>query len=186
MKNIVFLVVAVTVVVWAYASSACVGRTLFIGISGSNGDRMLAEMVSIMIAERTGTAVKVQAYPDSREVYEAVKQGKVNIIIETPERALSILGKPNEPNVKKAYETVKGEYRSKLSLAWLEPFGMTQGYAPVLTVETLEHYPALPKLLGKLAGALNGDAYAKLLNSSDSSDKSKKAAKEFLKAKKLI
>lgn len=186
MKRIGLLVVVAAVFALAQLSDACVGRTLFIGVPGTASDRMLAEMVSTLINERTGTAVKVQTYKDTREVYEAVKQGKVNIIIESPERALSLLGKPGESNGKKAYDIVKGEYRKTLNLAWLEPFGVTQGYAPVLTVETLENYPALPKLLAKLAGALNNEAYARLLKSADAGDKSKKAAKEFLKSKKLI
>ncbi|RNC69154.1 MAG: hypothetical protein ED859_07995 [Desulfuromonadales bacterium] len=186
MKRIGTVAVVMAFLVCAQLSTACVGRTLFIGVPNTAGDRMLAEMVSAMISERTGTAVKVQTYRDVREVYDAVKQGKVNIIIESPERALTVLGKPNEPNGKKAYETVKGEYRKTLNLAWLEPFGISQGYAPVLTVETLENYPALPKLLAKLAGAMNSDSYAKLLKASETSDKSRKAAKEFLKAKKLI
>ncbi|AJE02481.1 type 2 periplasmic-binding domain-containing protein [Geobacter pickeringii] len=186
MKKIGLLVIAGMVFVCAQLGDACVGRTLLIGVPGTAGDRMLAEMVSTLINERTGTAVKIQTYRDAKEVYEAVKQGKVNIIIDNPEHALALLGRPNEPNGKKAYEIVKGEYRKKLNLAWLEPFGMAQGYAPVLTMETLENYPALPKLLAKLAGALNGDAYAKLLKSSDTGDKSKKAAKDFLRARKLI
>ncbi|WP_298268767.1 glycine betaine ABC transporter substrate-binding protein [Geobacter sp.] len=186
MKRIGLTVVVAMVLVWAQLGVACVGKTLFIGIPGTAGDRMLAEMVSTLINERTGTAVKIQTYRDSREVYEAVRQGKVNIIIENPEHALALLGRPAGPSGKKAYEIVKGEYRRKLNLTWLEPFGMPQGYAPVLTVETLENYPALPKLLTKLAGALNGDAYARLLKASDGGERSKKAVKDFLKAKKLI
>lgn len=186
MKQLCLMAVAVVFVVCANLSNACVGRTLHIGVANTAGDRMLAEMVSTMISERTGTSVKVDTFRNAREVYDAVRQRKVNIIIESPEHALAVLGKPSEPNGKKAFEIVKGEYRKNLNLAWLEPFGIAQGYAPVLTIETLENYPALPKLLAKLAGALNNDAYARLLKSSDSGDKSRKVAKEFLKAKKLI
>lgn len=182
MKRIGLLVLVAAVVVWGQVSEACVGRTLYIGIPGTAGDRMLAALVSTLITERTGTSVKVQTYRDSRAVYEAVRHGAVNIVIENPERALGILGKPGAANGKKAYELVKGEYRKKLNLAWLEPFGMPQEYAPVLTVETLENYPALPKLLLKLAGVLNGDAYARLLKAADAN----RAAKDFLKTKKLI
>jgi len=56
----------------------------------------------------------------------------------------------------------------------------------VLTVDTLSNYPALPKLLNKLSGVLTNDTYTKLLKSVDSSDKTRKVAKDFLKGKKLI
>ncbi|BDV44311.1 lipoprotein [Geotalea uraniireducens] len=182
MKKVGLLVLVMAVLVWGQVSEACVGRTLYIGITGAAGDRLLAEIVSTMVSERTGTAVKVQVYKDNRAVYDAMRHGAVNILIENPERALALLGRPAEPNGRKAYDMVKSEYRKKMNLAWLEPFGMSQEYAPVVTVETLENYPALPKLLLKLAGVLNSDAYARLLKSADA----KKAAKDFLKTKKLI
>jgi glycine betaine/choline ABC-type transport system substrate-binding protein len=47
-------------------------------------------------------------------------------------------------------------------------------------------YPALPKLLNKLSGALANDTYTKLLKTVESGDKTKKVAKDFLKGKKLI
>jgi len=55
-----------------------------------------------------------------------------------------------------------------------------------LTADTLANYPALPKLLNKLAGALSNDTYVKLLKTVESEDKTRKAAKDFLKGKKLI
>ena len=183
MKKLLCCIVAVSILVLAQISGACVGRTLHIGVPNAPQERLLAEMMSLIISERTGTAVKVQVYRDTRELYGAVKKGEVNLLVENPGRALEVLGKPGG---QASQETIKSTYRSTFNLAWLEPFGGTPQYAPVLTVETLSNYPALPKLLAKLAGALNNDAYARLLKSADSGDKSRKAARDFLKSKKLI
>lgn len=186
MKKLLGCIVAVSVLVMAQLSGACVGRTLHIGVPDSPHERLLAEMMSLVISERTGTAVKVQVYRDSRELYGAVKKGNVNLLVENPERALEVLGKPREAGGTSAREMIKSAYRATLNLAWLEPFGGTPQYSPVLTVETLSNYPALPKLLAKLAGVLTNDTYARLLKASDSSDKTRKAARDFLKSKKLI
>ena len=186
MKKLICCIVVISVLAVAQFSGACVGRTLHIGVPNAATDRLLAEMISLIITERTGTSVKVQVYRDSRELYGAVKKGEVNLLVETPDRALEVLGKQKEANGRNINDIIKSSYRSTLNLAWLEPFGGTPRYAPVLTVETLSNYPALPKLLGKLAGALNNDAYSRLLRSADSGDVSRKAVRDFLKTKKLI
>lgn len=185
MKKLICCIVAVSVLAGAHLAGACVGRTLHIGVPNTPQERLLAEMMSLLITERTGTAVKVQVYRDSRELYGAVKKGDVNLLVETPERALEVLGKPKAGDGA-AREAIKSGYRSTLNLAWLEPFGGTPSYAPVLTVETLNNYPALPKLLAKLSGVLTNDACARLLKSADAGDTSRKAVRDFLKSKKLI
>ncbi|ABB30804.1 putative lipoprotein [Geobacter metallireducens RCH3] len=186
MKKLFCCIVAVSILAVAQLSGACVGRTLHIGVSNTANERLLGEMISILITERTGTSVKVQVYRDSRELYGAVRKGEVNLLVETPDRALEVLGKQKEANGGNSRDLIKSGYRSTFNLAWLEPFGGSPQYAPVLTVETLSNYPALPKLLAKLSGALNNDAYARLLKSSDAGGKSRKAVRDFLKAKKLI
>lgn len=186
MKKLLCSIVAVSVLVVAQLSGACVGRTLHIGVPNAPQERLLAEMMSLIISERTGTAVKVQVYRNTKELYGAVKKGEVNLLVETPDRALELLGKPKDGGGQPARETIKSGYRSTYNLAWLEPFGGTPPYSPVLTVETLGNYPALPKLLAKLAGSLSNDAYARLLKSSDSGEGTRKAARDFLKSKKLI
>ena len=186
MKKIVSLVILVTILAAAQLSSACVGKTIHLGISNSANELLLAEMASLLITERTGSSVKVDVYKDSKELYNAVKKGNVNVIIENTGRALEVLGKQKTPGAASSFDFVKSEYRKSLNMVWLEPIGGSQQYASVLTVDTLSNYPALPKLLNKLSGVLTNDTYAKLLKSVDSSDKTRKIAKDFLKGKKLI
>ncbi|KAF0217377.1 MAG: hypothetical protein FD174_3343 [Geobacteraceae bacterium] len=186
MKRIHYLLIVAAFLVFVPMSDACVGRILYIGIPSSPNEQLLAEMVSILINERTGSNVKILFYKDSKELYNAVKQGQIGMLIENTDRAMEVLGKPKETNMKTAYELIKSEYRKNLNLVWLEPFGGAQHYAPVLTVETLTNYPALPKLISKLTAALNNETYAKLFKSVKSDEKPKKVAKDYLKAKKLI
>ncbi len=186
MKRIISLCIAISFFAIAQISGACVGKTIHLGISNAANEQLLAEMASLLISERTGSSVKVDVYKDSKELYNAVRQGNVNVIIETTGHALEVLGKRKDTGASSTFDYVKSEYRKNLNMIWLEPIGGSQSYASVLTVDTLSNYPALPKLLNKLSGVLNSDIYLKLLKSVDSSDKTKKVAKDFLKGKKLI
>ncbi len=186
MIKVISLCVAVSILAIVHISTACVGKTIHLGISNVANESLLAEMASLLITERTGSSVKVDVYKDSKELYNAVKQGNVNVIFENTGHALEVLGKQKATGASSSFDYVKSEYRKTLNMVWLEPIGGSQQYSSVLTVDTLSNYPALPKLLNKLSGALANDTYAKLLKSIDSSDKTKKVAKDFLKGKKLI
>ncbi|MBT1072514.1 glycine betaine ABC transporter substrate-binding protein [Pelotalea chapellei] len=184
MKKVVIWCIAlcaVAIVSIANISSACVGKTIHLGVVTSN-ERLLAEMASLLISERTGSSVKVEVFKNSKELYNAARQGALNVIIESPSHGAEVVGKAKDST----YEQVKSEYKSRLNMIWLDPIGGGVKYAPVLTSETLSNYPALPKLLNKLSSALANDTYAKLLKSAETDDKTKKVAKEFLKGKKLI
>jgi glycine betaine/choline ABC-type transport system substrate-binding protein len=182
MKKIILLFVVASMLTASNLSFACVGRTVHIGIANPANERLLAELASLIIVERTGTTVQVDVYKNSTELYNAVKQGNVNVLFENTSHAAEIVGKPKDAT----YDQLKSEYRTKLSLTWLELTGGSVKYAPILTAETLATYPALPKLLNKLSMALSNDTYAKLQKSVESADKAKKVAKDFLKGKKLI
>ncbi|RII26165.1 MAG: hypothetical protein CXR31_10685 [Geobacter sp.] len=182
MKQVISWCLVVLILAVATISSACVGKTIHLGVTNAASERLLAEMASLLISERTGSSVKIDVYKDSKELYNALRQGSVNVIFENTGRAAEIVGKPKDST----YDQIKSEYKTKLNLTWLEQIGGSLKFAPVLTADTLANYPALPKLLNKLSGALVNDTYAKLLKSAESSEKSKKTAKEFLKGKKLI
>jgi glycine betaine/choline ABC-type transport system substrate-binding protein len=184
MKRIMCIVIAAAFLMASHVSLACVGKTIHLGISSAD-EKLMAEMASLMISERTGSSVKIDVYKDSKELYEAVKHGKVNIIIENTDSALEVLGRSKNAGPS-GLESIKSDYRKNFNLTWLNSFGVAPQYAPVLTADTLSNYPALPKLLNKLAGALSNDTYSKLLKSVESNDKTKKIAKDFLKGKKLI
>ena len=146
MKKIVCLLIAAVFLVAAHMSLACVGKTIHLGISSAN-EKLMAEMASLMITERTGSSVKIEVYKDSKTLYEAVKQGKVNLFMENTDRAQEVLGKTKGSASVIGIDAIKSEYRKNMNLTWLNSFGATPQYAPVLTGDTLNNYPALPKLL---------------------------------------
>ena len=175
-------------------ADACVGKVLHIGVINSSEGHVLAEVLSSLINERTGSTVAIQFYHDEQELYEAVKVKQVDISIENTTRAMQVLNRPAEGDVNKAYEVVKTSYEKEKGLVWLKPFGFLHSNgapassytAAVLRVEILNNFPALPRVIGKLGNILNDETYAKLIKSVESGEKPKKAARDFLKSKKLI
>jgi glycine betaine/choline ABC-type transport system substrate-binding protein len=186
MKRFVAVAILGVLLFVGQQSQACVGKILYIGIQNSPNEQFLAEVVATLVAERTGTTVKILPFKDEKDMYAAVKKGEVGLVIENRDRALDFLSKPRDNNAKSAQETVKREYQKNLNMVWLEPMGGTPSYASVLTADTLSSLPALPKLLNKLSGIVNDEAYSKMLKSSKADEKPKKAAREFLKSKRLI
>lgn len=184
MGKFIGAVLAAVMILAVHTSYACVGKTIHLGISNPN-ERLMAELASLIITERTGSSVAIDLYKDSKTLYDAVRQGKVNVLMENTDRALDVLGRPRGAGAA-GIDVIKSEYRKNYNLTWLSPFGGTPQYAPVLTADTLANYPALPKLLNKLSGALVNDTYVRLLKSVESDDRAKKVAKDFLKGKKLI
>jgi osmoprotectant transport system substrate-binding protein len=175
-------------------ADACVGKTLFIGTLNSTYDQLLSEMLSVLINERTGTTVNIKYYKDSKELYSAVKKSEVGILIENTDRAMEILDMPREKDAEKAYNISKEEFRKNLNLVWLKPFfllsedgGKSQNYySPLIAVDVLTNFPALPRVINKLSGIMNEEMFLKMIKSVKSGEKPKTVAREFLKARKLI
>lgn len=192
MKKIILIMMMLAFL--APKADACVGKVLHIGVINSPEGRVLAEMLSSLINERTGSTVAIQFYNDEQELYEAVEVKQVDISIENTTRAMRVLNRPAEGDVNKAYEVVKTTYEKEKGLVWLKPFGFLHSNgvpassytAAVLRVEILNNFPALPRVIGKLGNILNDDTYAKLIKSVESGEQPKKAARDFLKSKKLI
>ncbi len=174
-------------------AEACVGKMLHIGVINSSEGHVLAEMISFLINERTGSTVTIQFYDNEQDLYRAVTGKKVDIAIENTTRALRMLNRPAESDLNRTFEVVKSTYEKEKGMVWLKPFGFTHGSgespsytAPVLRIDVLNNFPALPRVIGKLGQALNDDVYAKLMKAVESGEQPKKAAKDFLKSKKLI
>ncbi|MSN26249.1 MAG: hypothetical protein GJV46_10335 [Geobacter sp.] len=165
---------------------ACVGRILTIGISNSVNEQLLAEIVSQLVSERTGSNVKIVHFNSPQEMYSAVKKGEVSLVIENLDRGSLMVARAQEKPSRAIFDAVKKEYRKNYNLIWFEPFGESQFYAPVVAIDVLEILPALPKLVGKLAGVLTEDTYAKLLKTAKNNGKAREVAKDFLKSRCLI
>ena len=175
-------------------AEACVGKMLHIGVINSSEGQIFAEMISALIAERTGTTVETKLFKNAQELYEAVKTKQVDISIENTTRALQVLNKPAEADAKKAFEIVKTSYEKEKGLVLLKPYGFLNGNgggtpsytATLLRVEVLNNFPALPRVMDKLGNSINDEAYTRLIKSVESGEKPKKVARDFLKSRKLI
>lgn len=193
MKTTVFFVLAVFLL-FCSGAEACVGKTLNIGAVDSPEGQVLAEVLSNLINERTGTTVNVKFYKNTQELYGALKVNQVDILIENTATALRILNRPPESDVKKAYETVKTAYEKERGLIWLKPFGYLKGgggnfpshTATVLRVEVLNNFPALPRVLSKLADTISEETHSRMIKAVESGEKPRKVARDFLKSKKII
>lgn len=166
--------------------SACVGKTLHIGVLPHQEEQMIAELLSQIVSERTGTTVKVTIYKDSTALYEAVRKGDVGLLIESPSSAQMVVRTAREADQQTARADLRKEYRRTLNLIWLETLPLKNEYTPLLSVEVLQSLPALPRLINKLPPALTEEAFQRLLKAYRADEKPKKAARDFLKTKKLI
>jgi len=194
MKKSALIFSIVIIAAFSIKAFACVGRTLTIGSLQSENEKILSQMLSVIINERTGTTVNVEYFDTQQELYEAMKAGKVSILIENTDRALQLLGQAKDKNAQSSYQAVKDAYKEKFDFVLLDAFGESPAdsenkqylYFPVIPGEILIDYPALPRVVNKLGGVLEDKAYGKLKGTVDAGDKPKSAAKDFLKKKRLI
>jgi len=175
---------------------ACVGKTLLIGSAGSPQQEILAQMLAILISERTGTSVKVVRFESPAVAHAALLKADLDIQVEYTGVAQSEVLKAAPIADREAlYQAVKAAYNQDLNLVWLAPFGFDQESlaaagmaaqpAPVVRKDTLKKFPALARLINKLGGTIDAPTMARL----EAEAKGKPApevARTFLKANKLI
>lgn len=171
---------------------ACVGKTLVIGALTTPNEQLLAQLMAVIINERTGTTVNVQYFDDPQKLYAAVEKKEVNIIAENTGRALQRLGRETSGDAEAIYAAVKEGYRKEYQLVLLKPFGKTatadQPFMDVAAIAEgiLIEYPALPRVIEKLAGIAQEKNFPQLLSAVESGDKPNQVARDFLKKKRFI
>ena len=200
-KSVAAASLAVLILAISAPVSACVGKTLVIGGVNLPNVVVVSEMLSTLITERTGTTVVVKYFGDYKACYDALKKNEVDIVIDYTGRAfVDVLGKQPEADAGKVFSAVKESYQRDMNLVWLEPFGFTDAgvitsgkggatptvAAPVVRKETLNKFPALPRVINKLAGKLGNDVMAKLASESGQGKNAKKVTRKFLKDNRLI
>ena len=192
-KQLVLLLTAVLLVLSGNAF-ACVGKTLVIGALSSPNDQLLAQMMAVMINERTGTTVNVVYFDDQQKLYAALDKKEINIISENTGRALQKIGKEVSGDANAVYTSVKEAYKSQLRLIMLKPFGKVDAAAgdkpyvdvAVIAEAILIDYPALPRVIEKLAGISQDKGFPQLLGAVEGGDKPNQVARDFLKKKRFI
>lgn len=185
---------------------ACVGRTLYVGYYDAPEQVMVAHILSVFIDERTGTTVKMTRFGTRDEVFEAIRNDKVSLYADYSGVVLGRFGgEAPGPDPEKNFARLKELLNRKHNVVWLEPFGYDRyfsgkerngAYGPkavgvpgpaglMLCKDSLSKFPALPKLLGKLRGALDNETMAGLLREAKDADP-RAVARRFLKSRKLI
>lgn len=195
-KHLARLLLCCLLLLQAQASPACVGRILYLGALQTNEDKVMSEMLALLINERTGTTIQIRAFDTTDQLYSALKSSKeeerVDILVENTAQALAQAKQPAGASPDQDFVTVKAFYEKELDVVWLNPFGYTakEGQpsisAPLIRRDVLTNFPLLPRVLNKLAGAINDKAYKDLIKSVNDGEKPKNAAKDFLKKQKLI
>lgn len=177
-------------------AGACVGKTLVIGSTGTVQQDLLAEMLSVLIGERTGTTVKIVHLASPQATHEALLKADLDMSVEyTGAGQVEVLkGQPIE-DPQALFEAVKTRYNEEYNLIWLQPFGFDEPRAvpvkipaqaaPVVRKDTLKKFPALARLINKLGGTIDGSTMARL-ESEAGAGNAHAVARAFLKANRLI
>jgi osmoprotectant transport system substrate-binding protein len=179
---------------------ACKGRVLNLAVGNSADQAIMAQMLSILINERTGTTVEIVQLEDINAAHEAVLNGLAEIYINYLGMAHSGTEGANAlEDPRKAYILASRSYNKKFGMIWLKPFGY-QGplpqaapseevdrtlAAPVTTKDVIKKFPILDRLINKLAGQVDNKTLEELREKSENQDV-EITVREFLTSHKLI
>lgn len=180
----------------AAQATACVGKSLHIGSNGTTQQDLLAEILAMLISERTGTTVKVEHLTSAAAAHDALLKAEIDISVEyTGASQLEILKGAAISDPQQLFEAVKSRYNQELNLVWLQPFGFNEPRvvttaipaqaAPVVRKDTLKKFPALARLISKLGNTIDATTMQRL-EASMATRTVHDVAKEFLKSQRLI
>jgi len=188
-------------------ATSCIGRILSLGITDVQDQNIVAEMLSTMISESTGTKVNIVKFKTLDECREAIRKGELDLYIDyvcsglidilNGEKAHQAAPVTIEDDAK-AYSTVKHLSDKRFSLIWLKPFGYDNPSilsAPpawlngipnravcVARREVLNRFPVLPRLINKLHNKISNETIGDLGQKKEL----KAAVKAFLEERKMI
>ena len=193
---ILLLALALTGLAGWRPATACVGKTLVVGALETPQQQVLAQLLAILIGERTGTTVKVVPAASHAAAHEALLRADLDMYVEyTGIGQVQLLGGAPIADQGALYKAVKERYNQELNLVWLEPFGFVDPRlapagtvaeaAPVVRKDTLKKYPALARLINKLGGVID-QATMQKLEAAAGSGTAKDVARKFLKDNRLI
>jgi osmoprotectant transport system substrate-binding protein len=195
-KNGIAALLVAVLLVASGSAFACVGKTLLVGTTGTVQQDLMAQMLSLLITERTGTTVKIVKLDSNLAAHEALLKADLDMYVEyTGVGQVQILQKEAIADAAQLYKAVKATYNEELNLIWLKPLGfenktigpagVAAEAAPVVRKDTLKKFPALARLINKLGGRIDAASLAKL-ETAASGGESKKVAREFLRQNRLI
>ena len=149
---------------------ACAGYTLSVGTDGSQSQELLAQIMSELIRQRTGTKIRLVRFKFQDELLEAAKRKEVDLLVVTTQPA-----------------TVKNDLFLEGRLRLLKPFGCQDFQVmPAFQAETLKRFPALQRLINRLAGIIDDATLLRLEEELAAGSDSRAVAKKFLTEQNLV
>ncbi len=175
------------------ATFACTNFPINIGALDTPEGRILAETLSVLINERSGVTVGTHYFKTQAEMDKAVSANKLEMIIENTSNSLKSMDMVVSADSAKNFEKVKELYKEK-KMIWLKPFafrntdasGNETITASVITRKSLSQFPALPRVIGKLAKVVTDDVLKEMVKDVNANVKTKRVAKNFLIKASLI
>jgi osmoprotectant transport system substrate-binding protein len=199
-KSLILILMLGFFVVLPNPVHTCVGRLLIIAISDSADQDIMAQMLSVLINERTGTTVEIVRPGDVKRCHEAVLNGKANIYVNYIGIGMAkTAGSSEVDDPQKVYTLLSQSYKEKFGMIWLKPFGfrgpLTLGAngkkdgatlaVPVTTKDVLKKFPVLDRLINKLGGRIDNNTIDELRKKAEKQDV-ETVVRDFLKAQRLI
>lgn len=151
----------------ASPARACAGHTIVIGSTGSLQQNIVTQILSLLIAQRTGTSMQVHRFSTQHNLLSAAERSEIDLWV--------VDNLPASEKKLKQFNAVV-----------LDPFGCNKEMTvPVLQLATVKKFPALKRLISRLNGIID-DAALKRLSVEAASSNPRSVAMAFLLEKKLI
>ncbi len=153
------------------SARACAGYTLALGTDGSQSQELLAQIMAELIRQRTGTKIQLVRFKSQSELLAAAKRQEVDLLV--------------------AVVTQTGAAENNLfhdgQLRLLKPFGYQDSQVlPAFQAATLKRFPALPRLINRLAGIIDDATLLRLQEGLSAGSDLRASAKKFLTEQRLI
>ncbi len=172
------------------AADACTNSEINVGVTDSLEGRVVAKVLKVLILERTGVRAGVKYFSDSRQLDAALKNKKVEIIVENTANALKLMKRPPKEDPLENFQTAKTIYKQERGVIWLKPLGYTGKANAVtsllVTEEIIKKFPGLPRVLNKLSGLIDRTTLDRLKGEVQGGAKDIRVAEDFLDTKRLI
>ncbi|NDL66633.1 glycine/betaine ABC transporter substrate-binding protein [Clostridiales bacterium F-3ap] len=156
MKRILLAAGAAVLSLSLFAGCGKKGDVVQIGHKNYTEQRILGQMLSVLLEEKLGYATEVREFGGTNIVFEALRTGDVAMYPEYTGTAYgSILGESGLKDAQEVYNHVKQVYRDEYGLLWLEQMGFNNTYTFAVLPEVAEAYNLKTfSDLSKVAGEL--------------------------------
>ncbi len=171
-------------------TGACINSEINVGVLDVPEGRIIGEILEVLILERSGVRPMVKYYADAGQLDAAVRNKKVEIILENTANALNLVNMTPKGDPGENLEIARTIYKRDKGLIWLKPLGYTEISGALTSVlvteEIIKKFPGLPRVINKLSGRIDNKTIDRLAAEVRRGKKDRRVAKEFLVAQRLI